>query len=89
VFPCDCAGAENETEFDACTVRGDLGGGCICLDQDLDGDVDCYDFTPPISALCEEPTSVPALGDWGRAIVVLFILGARGFSGFRMSGKRS
>jgi hypothetical protein len=38
--------------------------------------VDCDDFTPPISALCEEPTSVPALGGWGRAIVVLFILAA-------------
>ena len=51
-FPCDCTGAANETEFDACLERGDLGGGCACLDQDLDGDVDCDDFTPPISSQC-------------------------------------
>ena len=87
-FPCDCTGAENETEFDACTARGDLGGGCVCLDQDLDGDVDCDDFTPPISALCEEPTSVPALGGWARAIVALFIVTAS-YSQRSRTGSRS
>ena len=89
MFPCDCTGAENEMEFDACTARGDLGGGCACLDKDLDGDVDCDDFTPPISAVCEEPASLPALGGWGRAIVALLILAACGFSRVRMFGKRS
>ena len=54
-FPCDCTGAANEAEFDACWARGDLGGGCACLDQDLDGDVDCDDLTPPISAQCQGP----------------------------------
>ena len=73
-FPCDCTGAENEAEFDACTERGDLGGGCVCLDKDLDSDVDCDDFTPPISAMCEDPTPIPMLGVWGRVNIALFIL---------------
>jgi parallel beta-helix repeat protein len=53
--PCDCTGAENEAEFDVCAVSGDLSGGCICLDQDLDSDVDCDDYDPPIASQCVEP----------------------------------
>lgn len=73
-FPCDCTGAANEAEFDLCTARGDLGGGCVCLDQDLDGDVDCDDFDPPISEQCNEPAPVPTLGLWARAYIALAIL---------------
>jgi hypothetical protein len=71
-FPCDCTGAENEEEFDVCAARGDLGGGCVCLDQDLDGDVDCDDFHPPISSQCAAPVPLP--GGWALASVVLAIL---------------
>jgi len=71
---CDCTGAENEAQFDACVASGDLGGGCICLDQDFDGDVDCDDFSPPISAQCEEATPVPTLGIWGRVQIVLLVI---------------
>jgi cysteine-rich repeat protein len=51
-FPCDCTGSANEAEFDACAAAGDLSAGCACLDIDLDGDVDCEDFSPAISAQC-------------------------------------
>ena len=88
MFPCDCTGAENEAEFDACTARGDLGGGCVCLDQDLDGDVDCDDFTPPISAQCEDPTPTPPLSVWGRASVALLILLVSAVSWARTSAAR-
>jgi hypothetical protein len=70
--PCDCTGAENESEFDACAASGDLSGGCICLDQDQDGDVDCDDFDPPIASQCVP--QVPSLSLWGRAIAALFLL---------------
>ena len=85
MFPCDCTGAENEAEFDACTVRGDLGGGCVCLDKDLDGDVDCDDFEPPISANCEGLTPVPLLGVWGHAGIALLILLAAAVARVRAS----
>ena len=88
MFPCDCTGAENEAEFDACTARGDLGGGCVCLDQDLDGDVDCEDYTPPISAQCEDPTPTPMLSVWGRASVALLILLVSAVSWARTSAAR-
>ena len=74
-FPCDCTGSANEAEFDACVASGSLSGGCACLDQDMDGDVDCDDFSPAIFSQCvAEP--VPALSKWGRAgIVLLFLVG--------------
>lgn len=72
-FPCDCTGAENETEFDACTATGDLRGGCACLDADLDGDVDCDDFDPPISGQCQA-APVPTLGRPGLLYIALLIL---------------
>lgn len=73
-FPCNCTGAENESEFDRCRERVDLGGGCICLDKDLDGNVDCDDFNPPISGTCEGATPVPMLGITGRVGVASLIL---------------
>jgi hypothetical protein len=72
-LPCDCTGAENAAEFDACAARGDLGGGCICLDQDQDGDVDCDDFEPEISSQCVS-TPVPALGGLARVGIVALLL---------------
>jgi hypothetical protein len=73
-FACDCSGAVNETEFDICAAQGDLSGGCVCLDSNFDGAVDCSDFDPPISAQCEEPEPVPALADWGRGSLALLML---------------
>ena len=71
-FPCDCTDSNNETEFDACVDRGDLGGGCVCLDVDLDGDVDCNDFAPPISQQCSEP--VPMLSGWRSVAAIALLL---------------
>jgi hypothetical protein len=71
-FPCDCTDSNNETEFDACVDRGDLGGGCVCLDVDLDGDVDCNDFDPPISQQCSEP--VPMLSGWRSVAAIALLL---------------
>ena len=71
-FPCNCTGAESQDEFDACLARGDLGGGCACLDADSDGDVDCDDFSPPISGQCAEP--IAGLDAQGRAAVALLVL---------------
>ncbi len=69
--PCDCTAAENEEAFDFCAESGDLSGGCICLDQDLDGDVDCDDYHPAISAQCI--AQVPGLGFGGRLLAVLVV----------------
>lgn len=73
-FPCDCTGAENQGEFDTCLARGDLGGGCACLDADGNGSVDCDDFSPPISGQCATP--IAGLDVPGRAAVVLLLLAA-------------
>jgi hypothetical protein len=70
--PCDCTGAENEAEFDSCVASGQLSGGCVCLDKDLDGDVDCDDFDPPISSQCA--AQVAGLGLSGRLTAALLLL---------------
>ncbi|MEE2677826.1 MAG: hypothetical protein VX546_04530 [Myxococcota bacterium] len=88
-FPCDCTGAENETEFDTCAAAGDLGNGCACLDQDSDGDVDCDDFDPPISGQCQA-AAVPTLGETGLLYTTLLILiGSFALRGLRRRSRRT
>jgi hypothetical protein len=77
-FPCDCSGPISEAEFDICAASGDLSGGCVCLDQDLDGDVDCDDFDPAISAQCG-PVPVPTVSRSGLVILGISVMLASAF----------
>ena len=72
-YPCDCTGSANETEFDACFVQGDLSGGCSCLDQDTDGDIDCGDFMPPLAQRCVG-APVPTIAPSTRALLGLILM---------------
>ena len=86
--PCDCTGAENEMEFDVCASMGHLSGGCVCLDKDLDGDVDCDDFHPAISSQCV--AQVPSLSLAGRVIAaLLLLLGSAPFLSSSRRGRES
>ncbi len=72
-YPCDCTGALTQERFESCVSVGGLAAGCVCLDSDVDGDVDCDDVDPGLSPLCST-TAVPSFGRFGQWMLGLWVL---------------
>jgi len=86
--PCDCTGSANRDEFEACLASGSLNGGCTCLDADQDGDVDCDDFSPPLSPLCSQnAVPGPPLGGLMLLGIAMALLGLGAISRRAASGR--